>query len=424
MTIWGPGATAVTGTVYGPEEEEAGEKCSRTLTIHFTVGSGGENVVLAWGAHIARGPGFNGWGPGQGATAINGAPYHVSLESLDGAPTGRQSVGLQAGEGGTITPASTITLIKRAGGGDGTFGYRLTGGGGLEPELKITTVNGEGSASEPGIIPGDYEIKESSLPLDWFFEALTCTTTGGATATPVGSTAKIRIPITGGATVTCTYTNLLPSTPLPEGEPRIETTATSTMLGGTIKDAALISGLHEPTGEGTLTFHLYSDERCEDPVPGFSSVIDGVTEDKEFESAAFTPNKLGKYFWRAVFSGDTNNLPAESFCNVFGEISEVTQAQPAIRTFATESVRVGGPIQDTAEITGLVKPSGTGTITFHLYSDEDCTVPVPGFSSVIPEVKEDGTYSSAVFTSVNAGLYYWIAEFSGDENNEPVKTEC
>jgi hypothetical protein len=150
--------------------------------------------VLAWGAHIARGPGFNGWGPGQGASAINGAPYHVSLESLDGAPTGKQKVGLQAGAGGAITPESTITLIKKTFGGDATFGYTLTGGGGLEPELKITTVNGEGRAIEPGIIPGEYEIKEASLPLNWFFEPpLTCTTTGGAQATPVGATAKIRI---------------------------------------------------------------------------------------------------------------------------------------------------------------------------------------------------------------------------------------
>jgi hypothetical protein len=319
--------------------------------------------------------------------------------------------------------ASTLTLIKRAGGGDGTFGYTLTGGGGLEPELTITTAGGEGKAIEPGINPGEYEIKESSLPLDWFFEDLTCTTTGGAVVRPSGATAKIRIPITGGATVTCTYTNLLPATVLPEGEPRIVTAATSTMLGGTIKDTALISGLHEPTGEGTLTFHLYSDEACTVSA-GFSYEIKGITEDKEYASAAFTPAKLGKYYWRVVFSGDDNNFPAESVCNAPGEVSEVTQTQPAISTTATESVGIGEPIKDTAEIAGLVKPTGKGTITFHLYSDEGCTVPVPGFSSPSETVTENRSFTSAAFPTVNAGLYYWIAEFSGDEHNKPVNTEC
>jgi uncharacterized protein YbcV (DUF1398 family) len=197
------------------------------------------------------------------------------------------------------------------------------------------------------------------------------------------------------------------------------------MLGGTIKDAALISGLHEPTGKGTLTFHLYSDEGCMVPVPGFGpDEIHEITEDKEYQSAAFTPDQLGKYYWRVVFSGDANNAEAASACNAPGEISEVTQAQPAITTSASESVRIGEPIKDTAEISGLVKPTGKGTITFHLYSDEACTVPVPGFSSLSEPVTENRSFTSADFPTVTAGLHYWIAEVSGDENNKSVKTEC
>jgi hypothetical protein len=196
------------------------------------------------------------------------------------------------------------------------------------------------------------------------------------------------------------------------------------MLGGTIKDTALLSGLHEPTGEGTLTFHLYSDAGCTVAIPGFSYEIKGIKANGEYDSAAFTPEKLGKYYWRVVFSGDVNNDPETSPCNAPGEVSEVTQAQPAISTVATESMRIGEPIKDTAEITGLVKPTGTGTITFRLYSDERCTVPVPGFSSPSEKVTENSSFTSAEFPTANAGLHYWIAEFSGDDNNKAVKTQC
>src|SRR5439155_5710200 len=70
----------------------------------------------------------------------------------------------------------------------------------------IKTSGGSGELSKPGINPGSYTVNESSLG-GFSFTSLECTTTGGATVTKSSAEAKITIPIKGGATVTCTYTN-------------------------------------------------------------------------------------------------------------------------------------------------------------------------------------------------------------------------
>src|SRR5919201_2196640 len=224
MKIWGPANTQITAMSYPRENVLSGtNNCSTTLKISFTVG-GSEptnDVVLAWSGHIARGAGFNGWGDGNGATSVNGSPYHMRIDNdnhlgsdkgLDGASQGAQDLALQAGPpSGAIIPSSTITIIKHTLGGDDTFGYSTTGAGGLPPSFNITTSSGTGQSVNNGINPGSYTINESTIPGGWnFVSPISCSTTGGATAAPDASTqtqADITIPVTGGATVTCTYTN-------------------------------------------------------------------------------------------------------------------------------------------------------------------------------------------------------------------------
>jgi hypothetical protein len=224
MKIWGPAGTAITGISYLRQNDDQGQgQCSATILVSFTIGgnAAANTVVLAWGGHIARGAGFNGWGDGDGASNVSGSPYHMSIDNsnvlgankgLDGASQGAQDRALAAKPpSGAIIPSSTITIIKNTVGGDGTFGYTTTGGGGLPPSFNITTSSGTGQAVNNGINPGSYTIDETTLPGGWSFVApLSCTTTGGATAAPDASTptqADITIPIAGGASVTCTYTN-------------------------------------------------------------------------------------------------------------------------------------------------------------------------------------------------------------------------
>jgi hypothetical protein len=131
-------------------------------------------------------------------------------------------------------------------------------------------------------------------------------------------------------------------------------------------------------------------------------------------------NSAGTFYWRAFYSGDTNNDPASSGCQE--EVLVVSPASPGITTTATAEVNLGSPISDTATISGLVNADGTGSITFTLYSDSTCATPV--FSSNVGPVTIDGDYNSGNFTPGSAGTYYWIASFSGDGNNSPATTAC
>ncbi len=141
MSIWGPTGTTITGMTYYAQNVVSGTgQCSTTLTISFNIGGSAPSntVVLAWGGHIARGAGFNGWGAGTGASGVEGSPYHMAFSTdndnpnkgLDGASQGAQDRALQAA---AVTPESTITIIKNTVGGDDKFGYTTTGGGGLPP---------------------------------------------------------------------------------------------------------------------------------------------------------------------------------------------------------------------------------------------------------------------------------------------------
>jgi hypothetical protein len=103
---------------------------------------------------------------------------------------------------------------------------------------------------------------------------------------------------------------------------------------------------------------------------------------------------------------------------------------PELTTVATASVTLGEPISDTATLSGGDNP--TGTITFNVYGpdDEDCSGE-SAFTSVV-DVNGNGDYSSDPtpsdpsddFVPSAAGTYRWTADYSGDDNNEAVSSEC
>jgi hypothetical protein len=94
----------------------------------------------------------------------------------------------------------------------------------------------------------------------------------------------------------------------------------------------------------------------------------------------------------------------------------------ALTTTAAGPVTIGSPISDTAHLSGATSDAG-GTITFHLFSDNQCTSEVTtGLNPVT--VSGNGDYNSGNVTPGAAGTYYWTASYSGDGNNLPVATAC
>ena len=69
--------------------------------------------------------------------------------------------------------------------------------------------------------------------------------------------------------------------------------------------------------------------------------------------------------------------------------------------------------------------SPTGTITFKAYGPDDatCSSP-PAFTSTPLDVTGNGGYQSNFFTPTSLGSYRWIADYSGDANNNSVTGTC
>ena len=108
--------------------------------------------------------------------------------------------------------------------------------------------------------------------------------------------------------------------------------------------------------------------------------------------------------------------------NTIGGCSRVL-APTTFSTQASPSVTLGAAISDTAVLlSGGVNP--TGTITFKLYGPNDATCTGAAiFTSTVPVVG-NGTYVSGSFTPVLAGIYRWIANYSGDANNNGTANAC
>ena len=199
--------------------------------------------------------------------------------------------------------------------------------------------------------------------------------------------------------------------------PDISTQATAEVtVGADIQDTATVTGGYHPTGD--VTFVLYSDSDCTKVVAGAGSTAP-LGEDGTAQSDSYTTTKAGTYYWIATYNGDANNDAVSGHCGDDGEVSVVDKATPSISTSATGEVTVGADIHDTATLHDAYQP--TGTISFALYSDSECTHQVD-YSSTKDVV--DGGATSDNYTTTAAGTYYWIASYSGDDNNDPVSGEC
>ena len=106
-----------------------------------------------------------------------------------------------------------------------------------------------------------------------------------------------------------------------------------------------------------------------------------------------------------------------------GRDDQRRQKHPELVTSATATATVGQNISDKATLSGLVNPTGTGTVTFDIYKGADCSgakLNAQPIAATPATVSANGDYTSANFNTAatGAGTYHWIAHFSGDANNK------
>lgn len=194
----------------------------------------------------------------------------------------------------------------------------------------------------------------------------------------------------------------------------------TTVVGGTISDTATLSSGVNPGG--TINFNVYGPDNATcagSPVFTSTKTVNG---NGDYTSDSFMPGSAGTYRFIAHYSGDGNNNPVSGACNDANESVQVTKATPAISTQASGDIAFGDTVSDLASLSGGATPGGT--ITFDLYGPNDANCgSSPVFTSV-KSVSGNGTYASDLFAPPFAGVYRWIARYSGDANNQPATGAC
>jgi hypothetical protein len=274
--------------------------------------------------------------------------------------------------------------------------------------------------------------------------------------------------IFGGSTACQTFANTIPSTVtgnsdtadykdtiLKTAPPIANCTSTTvttpkTGAGGTIPAGGLSIGTGvvavtdsavvnivggTATPAGSVAFSL-----CKVDSPGLcttggttvgSTNLTGASYPATVVSPTAYVTSVGRYCWRATFSGDSaNGIPSSSDSSAT-ECFTVNPVTPTLPTTAGDDVNLGTAVTDSAALSGtatqpaspIINLTGTGgaaaggTITFKLYGPNDCTT--LAYTSPTVAVSGDGTYNTPApqFVPTAAGDYHWVAVYSGNSPN-------
>ncbi len=237
-------------------------------------------------------------------------------------------------------------------------------------------------------------------------------------------------PITNCASATVTTPNTAAGTAIPAGGLSIGTGVVG------VKDSAVVSvtgGTATPAG--SVAFSL-----CKVDAPGLcttggtsvgSTNLSGTAYPVTVASPTAYVTSVGRYCWRAVFSGDSaNGIPSSSDSSAT-ECFTVNPVTPTLATTASDDVNLGNAVSDSADLSGtatqpanpVINLTGTGgaaangTITFKLYGPNDCTT--VAYTSPTVTVSGNGTYNTPTpqFVPTAAGTYHWVAVYSGSSPN-------
>lgn len=227
----------------------------------------------------------------------------------------------------------------------------------------------------------------------------------------------------------------------------------------TSSDSAEITVTNVSQFSGTVTFSLCgplalnSTANCQTGGVQISShTLTNVTSPHTVQSSSVTLTAVGKYCWRAVYSGDpAKQVPGSSDPDDATNQSEcfrITPRTPTLTTCAgtynpdgsctpTGAVNFGSAVTDRANLTGTANRPGTGglgdgsinptggngpaqgTITFRLFGPNSCTTLAAGFpaAGLTASVNGDGVYGPVTFTPQAPGTYHWKASYGGDPPN-------
>jgi hypothetical protein len=205
--------------------------------------------------------------------------------------------------------------------------------------------------------------------------------------------------------------------------PTLVTTASGSVpVGRQVSDAALLSGGYLESG--TITFTLFGpDDATCSLAPAFTQTVP-IAYGERYSSSPFTVTRPGTYRFVAAYSGDGQNAPVATACGEQGETVLVTAAPVSPTLTARLSPRAIAGEQIRAAVVLSAPGNPTGTITFRLYGPNDAACSGGAVAASTTAVTGSGSYVSAPYTATVAGVYRFVANYSGDASFGSAASVC
>jgi hypothetical protein len=213
-------------------------------------------------------------------------------------------------------------------------------------------------------------------------------------------------------------------------------------LGTAISEESTLSGM-TPDAHGSVNFSVYSDNRClhvatsgengqvsEQPAP--VEVVDGTVP----RSSPVSFRKVGTYYMKAVYTGDTNNTGSESACTQIPVLPNSTSLSIALVSDLTTGTLLPAGSSASTRDTMIAVPSLTGasadaggTIDYTIYAGANCSTfyasaNPPSTPPALPAVVNGSLPDSLAFGIGTSGVFSIRAVYSGDANNDPATSNC
>lgn len=440
ILLYGPAGSSLTSATIVSDNVPSGNgQCYTTVSVVFTIGgSGSQMVVMAWGGHIAS---ELNWGTGNGASTVNGSPYHMSLVSLDGASVGSQDralstsaifyaptvstqvytssdiavpLGTELPNGTSVHDTATLTNASDVAGG--TVNYILYNTGSVIPTgaCNGTVLSNQTVSVTNSIVPNSTTVTEPKGNY-------------GYNVTYSGDTGKHTLPTVLSACETFTIASPLGiSTQVNTSSITFSTNNTNPEF----HDLASITGGASPV-TGALNFTLYfgatpslANASCQSGTGFVFSSVVSVSGDGNYSSGSYSPLAAGTYYWVAYFNSTNSDNPSVSTdCGASGEVVTVSKASPSIRTSASPTITLGQNATDVAILSGVTS-NASGKIFFTVFSSlSACQSGTGAVFNTAVNVTGSGNYS-ALFKPSSIGTYYWNATYTGDSKNSPALGVC
>ncbi len=415
---------------YGPDYQ--------TLRVTLTAVADSK-VMLLFGGHIAATFGPRGWGEkangtNLGAAGVPGGSYHIRITDVNDNAIGNRDNQLMSG---AIEPPSETAIVTNATAAV-TIGTSIIDTATVTPANAVGTVNFSVFGPNNATCSGAPVFTSNNRPV-----TSGIATSAAFTPTAVGTyrwiasfipTDPTKFDPVAGA---CNDAN--ESSVVNKRQPAISTDSldSATLPNASISDTATVTNLTSDA-TGTVTFNLYApgDTTCANSIWSNQKPLGTVTSNSStVTSDSHVVTTAGTYRWIAAYSGDAKNESVSGQCNDPNESTVVNKAPATITTDAQDTAKLPDAIiTDTATLSGVTANAG-GEIIFKLYGPDTtpltptCTEGDGGnlvFTSTAGAFPVDGpdTYGPVSVEVDKAGVYFWVATYTGDTNNLSVSGVC